>query len=87
MRDPLRVVVLARAPLPGRTKTRLAPRLGHWGAARLQARLVERTLRTARAARIGRVELHAAPRARGVFPGMRTPFPGDAVRAARPRLG
>ncbi len=67
MRDPLRVVVLARAPLPGRTKTRLAPRLGHWGAARLQARLVERTLRTARAARIGRVELHAAPRARAAF--------------------
>ncbi len=67
MRDPLRVVVLARAPLPGRAKTRLAARLGEWGAARLQARLVERTLRTARAARIGRIELHATPRARVPF--------------------
>jgi len=67
MREPLRVVVLARAPIPGRTKTRLVPRLGRWGAARLQARLIERTLRTARAARIGRVELHAAPRPRGTF--------------------
>lgn len=67
MREPVRVVVLARAPIPGRTKTRLAPRLGRWGAARLQARLIERTLRTARAARVGRVELHGAPRARGAF--------------------
>jgi rSAM/selenodomain-associated transferase 1 len=67
MRLPLRVVVLARAPIPGQAKTRLVPRLGRWGAARLQARLIERTLRTAQAARIGRIELHAAPRARGPF--------------------
>jgi len=39
------------------------PRLGRWGAARLQARLTERTLRTARAARLGPIELHGAPRA------------------------
>jgi len=64
MRAPVRVVVLARAPLPGRAKSRLAPRLGHWGAARLQARLIERTLRTACAARVGRIELHATPGAR-----------------------
>jgi len=67
MREPLRLVVLARAPIPGQTKSRLVPRLGRWGAARLQARLIERTLRTAAAARIGRIELHAAPRARGAF--------------------
>ena len=40
------VLVFARAPLPGRTKTRLVPGLGAWGAARLQARLTERALRT-----------------------------------------
>jgi len=67
MREPMRIVVLARAPIPGRAKSRLVPRLGLWGAARLQARLIERTLRTARAARIGRIELHGAPRARGAF--------------------
>jgi rSAM/selenodomain-associated transferase 1 len=67
MREPLRIVVLARAPIPGHTKSRLVPRLGPWGAARLQARLIERTLRTARAARIGRIELHGAPRARMAF--------------------
>jgi len=63
MRSPVRVVVLARAPIPGRTNSRLVPRLGRWGAARLQARLTERTLRTARAARLGPIELHGAPRA------------------------
>lgn len=52
------VIVFARAPLPGRTKTRLIPALGAAGAARLQARLTRRTLNTARAARPARVELH-----------------------------
>jgi len=67
MRAPVRVLVLARAPIPGQTKSRLVPRLGRWGAARLQARLTERALRTARAARLGPIELHAAPRARLAF--------------------
>jgi rSAM/selenodomain-associated transferase 1 len=58
------LVVFAKAPQPGRVKTRLAPRLGKAGAARLHARLVERAVRTAAAARLGRVELHCAPRMR-----------------------
>src|SRR5260221_10257391 len=57
------VIVFARAPLPGRAKTRLVPKLGAWGAARLQARLTERAVQTAIAARCGPVELHGAPRA------------------------
>jgi glycosyltransferase A (GT-A) superfamily protein (DUF2064 family) len=52
------VIVFARAPVPGRAKTRLIPRLGAWRAARLHARLIEQTLSTARAARCGKVELH-----------------------------
>jgi rSAM/selenodomain-associated transferase 1 len=55
------ILIFAKAPLPGRAKTRLIPRLGAAGAARLQARLVARTLRTARAARFSAVELHATP--------------------------
>jgi rSAM/selenodomain-associated transferase 1 len=47
--------------LPGRAKTRLAPRLGEWGAARLQARLTLHALHTALAARCGAVELHGTP--------------------------
>lgn len=60
------MLVFARAPVPGAAKTRLVPRLGAWRAARLQARLTERALRTARAAG-AEVELH-------VTPGRRHPF-------------
>jgi rSAM/selenodomain-associated transferase 1 len=54
------IIVFARAPLPGRAKTRLVPRLGEWGAARLQARLTRHALATARAARCGGVTLQVA---------------------------
>lgn len=52
------VIVFARAPRPGGAKTRLVPRLGEWGAARLQWRLTRRAVRLARAALPRRVELH-----------------------------
>ena len=55
------VIVFARAPQPGAVKTRLIPLLGADGSAALHAKLVERTLGTARAASFGRVELHCAP--------------------------
>jgi len=61
------VIVFAKAPVPGAVKTRLAPALGPWRAARLHATLVERALKTAVAARVGRVELHVAPRRRNGF--------------------
>jgi rSAM/selenodomain-associated transferase 1 len=48
-------------------KTRLVTLLGEKGAARLHARLVEKTLRTARAAGFGRVYLYGAPGIRGKF--------------------
>ncbi|MGQ0652691.1 MAG: TIGR04282 family arsenosugar biosynthesis glycosyltransferase [Betaproteobacteria bacterium] len=54
------VIVFARAPLPGRVKTRLIAALGAWRAARLHMQLVRRALRTARAARCGPVELHGS---------------------------
>lgn len=56
--------MFARAPLAGRAKTRLAPRLGAEGAARLQARLIRAALRTAGSARCGNVELHLTQRHR-----------------------
>lgn len=55
------VVVFARAPEPGRVKTRLAPLLGEEGAARLHARLVERALKTAVAAGFAGVDLYCSP--------------------------
>lgn len=59
------MLVFARVPIPGRVKTRLVPRLGEWGAARLHARLLARTLHTAQAARCGPVEVHLTSRKRG----------------------
>ena len=58
------LVVFAKAPLPGRVKTRLVPLLGEQGAARLHARMIEDTLRLAAQARFARIELHCAPHAR-----------------------
>lgn len=54
-------MVFAKAPQPGRVKTRLIPVLGETGAAQLQQQLIERTLRTAAAAGLGAVELWCAP--------------------------
>jgi rSAM/selenodomain-associated transferase 1 len=52
-------------------KTRLIPLLGEAGAARLHARLVRRALATARAARLGRVQLWTTRRQRGADLGAR----------------
>ncbi|MEX1082352.1 MAG: TIGR04282 family arsenosugar biosynthesis glycosyltransferase [Halofilum sp. (in: g-proteobacteria)] len=46
----LRLLIFARAPVPGATKTRLIPALGADGAARLHAALVRHALTTATAA-------------------------------------
>ncbi|HYW93432.1 MAG TPA: TIGR04282 family arsenosugar biosynthesis glycosyltransferase [Gammaproteobacteria bacterium] len=58
------IAVFARAPRPGRVKTRLAPAIGQRGAAALHRRLVRRTVRTAVAAGIGPVTLYCTPDAR-----------------------
>jgi hypothetical protein len=55
------VVVFARLPVPGAVKTRLIPLLGPEGAAALHARLVKRTLATARAAALRPIWLYGAP--------------------------
>ena len=62
-----RVVVFAKAPEPGKVKTRLIPALGAEGAAALHRRLVRHSLRTAQEAALGPVELWCAPDARHAF--------------------
>ncbi len=59
--EPVAVAILAKAPIPGFAKTRLAPALGLEGAAELQGRLVARTVATTCAAGLGSVTLWAAP--------------------------
>lgn len=63
---PWRVVVFARAPIAGVTKTRLIPALGAEGAASLHARMLERMLATAAAAAPDAVELWCADEPIGV---------------------
>jgi uncharacterized protein len=55
--EPVTIAILAKAPVPGFAKTRLAPVLGVDGAARLQARLIERAVATAAAAANGPMTL------------------------------
>lgn len=55
-----RLLVFARGPIPGSTKTRLIPLLGADGAAALHARLVKHTLETARRTPLP-LELHGEP--------------------------
>ena len=55
------IAILAKAPIPGLTKTRLIPRLGTDGAATLQDWLLRRTVATALDAGLGPVTLWCAP--------------------------
>ena len=55
------IAILAKAPVPGLTKTRLIPTIGAHAAAVLQERLIERTVATALAAETGPVTLWCAP--------------------------
>lgn len=66
------IIVFARAPVLGRAKTRLTPRLGEWRAARLHESLTLHALRTARLADEV-VELHGTRR-HGFFKRLGVPF-------------
>lgn len=57
----LELAVFARAPIPGRAKSRLIPCLGAAGAARLQQRMTEHVLAMACQAAIGPVSLWCSP--------------------------
>ena len=56
-----RIVILAKAPVPGRAKTRLIPALGADGAAALAARMLHETARESLESDVGAVELCADP--------------------------
>jgi rSAM/selenodomain-associated transferase 1 len=59
--EPISIAVFARAPVPGRCKTRLIPTLGADGAARLHRRTIKRTIACALAADVGPVSLWCTP--------------------------
>lgn len=71
--EPVAIAVLAKAPVAGFAKTRLIPALGAARAARLQERLIERTVDTACAAGTGPVTVWATPDdSHAVFARLRT---------------
>lgn len=55
------ILVFARAPAAGSCKTRLIPRYGRRGAAKVYRKLVQRTIRSASAAGCGPLQLWATP--------------------------
>lgn len=61
MGEIVRIAILAKAPIPGYSKTRLIPALGARGAADLQAAFIRDTVETALAAATGPVSLWCAP--------------------------
>ena len=58
---PTRIVIFAKAPLPGRVKTRLIPALGAEGAALLARRMLRDTLREAVKVNVAEIELCTDP--------------------------
>lgn len=62
-----RILIFAKAPVPGEVKTRLQPGLSMQQCARLQQRFIEHTLRTCLESNLCAVELWCAGDARHVF--------------------
>lgn len=62
-----RILIFARAPVPGACKTRLIPALGRHGAAQAHRRLAGHSLRTAQGAALAPVVLCCAPDSRHSF--------------------
>jgi uncharacterized protein len=62
-----RILIFARAPVPGACKTRLIPSVGAQGAARVQRNLLEITLETTVASGLAPVELWCEPDCRHPF--------------------
>lgn len=56
-----KIIIFARAPIPGQTKTRLIPALGEAGAARLHAKMIHQTLEKVTVLENVDVELWCAP--------------------------
>lgn len=83
-----RLLIFAKAPVPGQVKTRLAGHLGTRGAAVLYQKLLHRTLRIAHVARLCPLELWCAPDARhGCFIACRREYGARLRRQGAGDLG
>ncbi len=83
MNNETRILVFAKAPVPGEVKTRLIPALGAGDAARLHALLLRKTLSSVVRSRVGNTELWCAPDVtHGFFQEMKARF-GISLRLQR----
>ena len=71
--SPIRLVIFAKAALPGMAKTRLVPALGQQGAAALAAVMLAHTVAEAVRAQIGTVELCVTPASSAFWQGLQLP--------------
>jgi rSAM/selenodomain-associated transferase 1 len=83
-----RLLVFARAPVPGRCKTRLIPAIGPRRAARVQRELLEKSLELTVASGLAQVELWCAPNcSHPAFSRMRSDYGASLHRQAHGDLG
>ena len=88
MASACRVVVMSRAPVPGRTMTRLIPAIGAERAATLHRAMIHRAVESALASGIGPVELWCTPDTEHeVFLGLRNDFGVTLHTQIGPDLG
>ena len=88
MTSACRVVVMARAPVPGRTKRRLIPAIGAERAAALHRAMIRRAVATALASGVGPVELWCTPSPdHEVFRTLQGESPVALYRQTGPDLG
>lgn len=80
-----RILVMAKAPVPGEVKTRLIPALGPEGAAALHGRLLEDIVRRLTAARVAPLELWCAPDAAAAVFGRLAAMYGCSLHAQKGR--
>jgi rSAM/selenodomain-associated transferase 1 len=86
--DRIDIAILAKAPIPGLTKTRLIPALGEDGAAELQRRLILQTVATAFEAKIGSVSIWCGPDSRHpIFQNIAADHPVRLYEQAAGNLG
>lgn len=73
---PVRIVIMAKAPIPGLCKTRLIPVLGEKGAADLARQMLTHTINMAITSAVGRVECCMTPSPESL-PGLVSSYPPE----------
>lgn len=85
--NPVKIAILARAPVPGAAKTRLIPALGVENTARLAARMLNHGVQQAQLAQVGPVELWVTEPGHPVWSSLAIPSEVDIFEQGYGDLG